>query len=144
MSYYKLDLTWPGYGNTRIYVPPNSWGPDTAMVLHFKTVATVGEAHAIVLANTTGPNYNMHVMSLSNAPGCNVALSYPPVPPVMWAAASQTPYLRIAVGIAKSGYVTVQPNTDYWVTVVNRNGYPGSPSCPYSDCGSGVVFDFNH
>ena len=124
------------------------WPANTALVIHFKTGTVVGRSPHFNLVNFTGPNYIGHVASLSAAPGCNVVTAYPPLPPgILWLQASQTPTLGVSVGVAKPGYVTVQPNTDYWVTVVNRMPvpppWPGHNTCSRPDCGVGVGFVFN-
>lgn len=139
------EIDWPTAGNT--HAAPRGWGANVALVIHFRTPATVGDT-AILNFQNTGPPYNMRVASLSALPGVNVVTQFPVVPPIMWAACSQTPTLPLIVGDTKPGWITVQPNTDYYVTAVNRQAstgnWPGFNSCNAPDCGAGLRLDFNN
>jgi hypothetical protein len=137
-----VEIAWPTVGN--INQPFPVFPPNSAIVVHFKTPALgVNDSAIFTMANTSGPNYSTVRTSLASVPGCNTPTKYPPVAPVMWAGVSQTPPLYLTL-VPSAGMITVKPSTDYWVTIVNRNGYPGSVSCANPDCGIGRRFDFNH
>ena len=138
----NVHMDWPN-GPNNIKRSP-SWTGDQAMVIHFKAGTTIGDTASFQFAHT-GPPYIMMVASLSNAAGCNVCRVYPPQPPILAASSSQTPIFRFAVGIVKSGFLTLQPGADYWITAVWRNGFGKdfTPTCLDGNCGIGVRFDFN-
>ncbi len=140
----NVEVPWPTGSNVNQPLP--FFGPNTALVVHFKVPANAvaGDTKQFNIQNTSGPNYTNVRMSLSNAAGCNTPTSYPPSPPVLWAAVSQTPEVKLSVGTTVSGRITVQPNTDYWITVVNRDGYPGNVSTTQPDAGTGRRFNFNN
>jgi hypothetical protein len=137
-----VEILWPPGHN--INQPLPFFGPTTALVVHFKVTGAVGDTALFTLGNTSGPNYNLVRASLAAIPGCNTPTIYPPPSPVMWASVSQNPPLSMIVGVVQSGKITVQPNTDYWVTIVNRNGYPGVNSCGNANCGTNRRIDFNN
>lgn len=141
-----MEATWPLQANTHGNL--GFFGPMIALVIHFRS-GGVGETASFNIQNTTGPNYNIVVASISASPGCNVARQYPAVLPILYvASASQTPTMKMVVGVPILGYpVSLQPNTDYWITVVNRlpsaGSWPGINTCPRTDCGTGRRIDFN-
>jgi hypothetical protein len=140
-----METQWPTSSNVNQAL--GYFGPTSALVIHFRS-GGLGDKASFNLGNTSGPNYNVVVASLSPAQGCNVARQYPPAPPILFAVASQTPSIKMSVGTPTPGYsVTIQPNTDYWVTIVNRlpsaGSWPGVNTCPRADCGTGRRIDFN-
>lgn len=144
-SVSPMETQWPTAANT--HAPVAFFGPTVALVIHFRSGA-LGETASFNIQNTTGPNYNVVVASLSNASGCNVARQYPPALPILFASASQTPAMPMIVGAPIPGRpIGLQPNTDYWITVVNRlpsaGSWPGVNTCPRPDCGTGRRIDFN-
>lgn len=144
-SVSPMETQWPTTANVNQAL--GFFSPTSALVVHFRSGAA-GDKASFNLGNTSGPNYNVVVASLSAAAGCNVARQYPPIAPILYAVASQTPTIKMSVGGSALGYpVTVQPNTDYWVTIVNRlpsaGSWPGVNTCPRPDCGTGRRVDFN-
>lgn len=144
-SVSPMETQWPTTANVNQAL--GFFGPTSALVIHFRSGAA-GDKASFNLGNTTGPNYNVVVASLSAASGCNVARQYPPVLPILFAVASQSPSIKMAVSSPVPGYsVTIQPNTDYWITIVNRlptaGSWPGNNTCPRADCGTGRRIDFN-
>lgn len=144
-SVSPMETQWPT--TTNVNQALGFFSPTSALVIHFRSGAA-GDTAGFTIQNTTGPNYNVLVASISAAPGCNVARQYPPVAPILFATASQTPALPMIVGPVIPGRpISLQPNTDYWVTIVNRlptaGSWPGNNTCPRADCGTGRRIDFN-
>lgn len=143
-SVSPMETQWPTTANVNQAL--GYFGPTSALVIHFRSGA-LGDRASFNLGNTSGPNYNVVVASLSAAAGCNVLRQYPPAPPILYGQASQTPSIKMSVGPAAGYPITLQPNTDYWVTIVNRlpsaGSWPGVNTCPRADCGTGRRIDFN-
>jgi len=152
-----LDVAYPvGASNTSITngankaSPGGSFGNNDALVVRFTTPAAgVNDQTVFQPAGNTGSQNTGRVYTLSTQP-CQFATSPTPTGSILYATSSQSPAITVNVKAcpytgAYAGYCNMaawlQPNTTYYVTMVNRTTFGGLPSCAVGNCDMRI--DFN-
>jgi hypothetical protein len=151
-----LDITFPTVTNTSIgnganaAAPKGSFGNNDALVVRFTTPAAGVNDQTVFQPAGNAPSQNTgRVYTLSTQP-CQFATSSTPTGSILYATSSQSPAITVNVKAcpytgAYAGYCNMaaylQPNTTYYVTMVNRTGFGGAGSCLYGSCDMRI--DFN-
>ncbi len=146
-----LDLAYPTGANTSgmttSALPSGSFANNDALVIRFTTPAQgVNDLSVFQPAGTGVSAQTSRLYTLATTP-CQFATGSTPYawPPagIIYSIVSQTPAIQVHIGACAinplfcAGYGTyLQPNTTYYITMVNRTGFigGGQASCNYSDC----------
>jgi len=138
-----MELAYSTGGNLRISSDKlGSFGNSDAVVLRFTTPPIGGDSSGIQFSQVAMTPQVFRVATLATQP-CQIATSTGRSGAILASSYSKSPVFYLTVGGASSlGKVGLQANTTYFITVVNRNGYGGSPSCTTSSCG--VLMDFTN
>ena len=151
-----LDVTYPTAGNTSIAngasaaSPSGSFGNNDAIVVRFTTPAAgVNDVTVFQPAGNPPAQNTNRVYSLSTQP-CQFATQSTPSGSILYGVSSQSPAITVKIGTCPYTGVYVgycysaawlQPNTTYYVTMVNRTTFGGAGSCAYGSCDMRI--DFN-
>jgi hypothetical protein len=148
-----LDVTYPAAANTSVLngaqkaSPGGTFGNSDALVVRFTTPAS---GNAVFQPAGLPPSQNTsRVYALSTQP-CQFATSSTPTGAILYAASGQSPAINIILGACSSsvpqfclGKAYLQPNTTYYVTMVNRTTFGGGPSCSSGNCDMRIDFNNN-
>ena len=124
-----IELGYPLGVNFRIDTGGGPrFGNSDALIIHFRTPAAdpSGSATFSVIYRGGSPQVR-RVAALSTVP-CVFPTAF-----ALGATTSQGPVFNTTM-MGLAGRIQLLPNTDYYITVVNRSGFGGSPSCPAADC----------
>lgn len=123
---YRVDTGRGGPPATN--ASPVPFGNGDALIVHFRTPAAdpSGGAHFNFNARGASPNVN-RVAALSNVP-CVFPTGFNP-----GAMTGQGGTFHVTL-TPNPGWLLLQPNADYYITLTNRDGFGGTPSCTAADC----------
>jgi hypothetical protein len=130
-----VDIAWPNGRNVRLPVP--DFGDDVLVIRFTTPAASVREPSLQVSQLAKAPQV-FRVATLATQPG--VMATGPGTSPIVLASAvSQSPVFRLTVGTGRMGLIGLQPNTTYYLNVVNRDNYGGPSNC-VGNCGVNIDF----
>ena len=153
-----LDIPYPVSTGTRIYnvafnaSPGGTFGNGDAVVLRFTTPAAgVNNQSKLVPASNAGSQGTPRVWTIATQP-CQFATSNTTTGTIAYATAGPSPTITVNIGTCPAAYVAagtcgafgayLQPNTTYFLTVVNRSSFTNpAGSCGISSCD--MLVDFN-
>ena len=152
-----LDVTYPVAENTSISngagaaSPSGTFGNNDALVVRFTTPAVVVDNISVFQPAGNPPSQGTNrVYTLSTQP-CQFAASSAPTGSILYAASGQSPAITVKLAtcpyagtpyvIFCGGYAWLQPNTTYYVTMVNRTTFGGAASCAYASCDMRIEFN---
>jgi len=130
--------------------PGGSFGNNDALVVRFTTPdAGVNPSATFQPAGNSGSQFTPRVYTLSTQP-CQFATSNVPAGSILYAISSQSPAIAVRVGqtCTTGGWTSctntawLQPNTTYYITMVNRTSFGGAPSCSVGNCDMRVDFNY--
>jgi hypothetical protein len=136
------SATWPATGNTS--GDSGQFGNNDAIVVSFTTPAA-GHSAVFQPAGLAPNQGTMRVYTLSTLP-CQFSGG-------LQTMTSQSPALRLSTGACPGPAnlcalglygAFLQPNTTYYITMVNRGGVDGTPSCAASSCPMRMDFDHSN
>ena len=158
---HGLDMAFPVTGNSSVLngalnsSPSGAFGNSDALVVRFTTPAAGVNNLSVFQPAGNAPYQNttrVYTVATSPCVFATINISFPPTSPYVYSTVSQSPAINMNIGtcpyaltipaICTTQGAWLQPNTTYYVNMVNRNGYGGSNSCASSNCDMRI--DFNN
>ena len=140
-----LDVAFPATATTS--KASGTFGNNDALVVRFTTPAAGVNDQTVFQPAGNPPSQNTsRVYTLSTQP-CQFTTDGSLTGSILYTVSSQSPAITINIGACPytgswcSSAAYLQPNTTYYVTMVNRTTFGGAPSCSFASCD--MRMDFN-